>query len=204
MVVALQQFQLGKALLHSGQFARQVVRIGYARIASTRAKGADSFYRITQKEYPANAQLIHALASVGIRPDPHDLHSDIRAKLALQALAHHVFTAHVLWVCIGCHLVVNTPHIIGHQVLPDGAIFVERRFNPGVALHGRMRCEAHIGNAPAIITFLAFYCGPYPLVERAVPTGRINDMISGNDVVTGWRCDRDQSARFVLRKRYGA
>ena len=35
------------------------------------------------------------------------------------------------------HLVVEAPDVVGHQVLPDGAAFVERRVDPGPALGRR-------------------------------------------------------------------
>ena len=48
------------------------------------------------------------------------------------------------------HLVVDAPDVVGHQVLPDGAAFVEGRVDPGPALGRQRLLEAHVADAPAV------------------------------------------------------
>ena len=156
------------AAQHSSQFPGQVVGIGNAGVAAACTKGADHFSRVAYEKHTTVLQLVQALGFVGIRPDPDNLALHIAAELFGQSFAHHVFAADIGRVCVRCHLVINAPDIVAHQVLPDCAVVVERGLDPGVAFGGRCVCEAHIGNAPAVIAAFAVHGRTHPIVKRCV------------------------------------
>ena len=185
-VVTVKQFGSGAVLYHGCQLPGQVVSILDARVAAARTKWADHMRRIAHKKHLAMAQLVNAFAAVGVRTDPHNVvlaRAHNPAQLAIDALAHNIFTADFLRVGIGPHLVVDAPHAVGHEVLPDGAAFVERRFYPGVALHGRRIFKAHISNAPAVVTFFGRDAGVTPGAKRTACAAAVNNMCSFNLVV---------------------
>jgi hypothetical protein len=139
------------------------------------------------EEDAAVAHGVHALAAVGVGPDPDDLDVHVGAELARQALAHHVLAAHRLGVGVGRHLVVDAPDVVGHEVLPDRAVLVERRLDPGMALHRRVGAEAHIGDAPAVVAAARIERHLEPLAQRAVRAGGV-DHVLGLDAVAAGRC----------------
>jgi hypothetical protein len=53
-------------------------------------------------------------------------------------------------------------------VLPDGTVVIEGRFDPGVALNGRVLAEAHIGDAPAVVALFGLQCGATPHMKWCV------------------------------------
>jgi hypothetical protein len=179
LVVAVQQLGGRAALQHGGQLPGQVVGVGDAGVAAAGAERADHLGRIAHQEQAAVPHRVDAFAAVGVRADPDDLDLAVGAELARQALAHHVFAADVLGVGVGRHLVVDAPDVVAHQVLPDGAVLVERRLDPGVALHRRLPGEAHVGDAPAVVALARRDAGAHPLAERAVAAGGVDHVVGG-------------------------
>ena len=138
------------------------------------------------------------MALVGVGAYPHDVDLHIFAKLALQPFTHHVFAADVSRIGIGFHLVVNAPHIVGHQVLPHCAVFVEGRFNPGVAFCGWASVKFDIGNAPTVIAFFAFHADACPSMEGRVRARCVDHMIGLNVVGIFWGFNTERCKIFVL------
>src|SRR5690606_30545889 len=135
------------------------------------------------------------------RADPDDFDAGVGAELAGQAFLDDVFAAHVGRVGIGRHLVVDAPDVVAHQVLPHGAVLVERRFDPGVPLHGRALGEAHVGDAPAVVPLPGGDRRADPFAEGAVRARRVDDVIGPQLVVAGRGAHRQGGAFGVLRER---
>ena len=196
-VVALQQAQAGLLAQHGSEFPGQVVGVGNAGVAAARAKRADHLGRVTNEEDAAMPHAVNAFAAVGVGPNPDHFNTHVRAKLQGQALAHHVFTADVVRVRVGGHLVVDAPHVVGHQVLPDSAVLIERRLNPSVALGRRPGGEAHVGNAPAVVPLFGGDSGIAPAAERAVCASGV-DHVGGVDLVGACRGGDAEGGRCVF------
>ena len=179
-VVAVQQRCSGVTAHHGSQLPGQVVGVLYTRIAAACAKRADHMRRVTRKKHPSVAQRVNTFTAVSVRAYPDNLALVGRqstAKLGIQSLPHHVFAADQFGVGVWCHLVVNAPDAVGHQVLPDRAAFVKGCFYPGVAFHRRRVFKAYIGNAPAVIAFFGGDRGCYPSAKRAARSGAVHHML---------------------------
>ena len=168
LVVAVEQFGRCHAPHDCSQFPGQVIGIGYAGVAASRAKRADHFGGVADEEHPPMAKMVQTLGLVGVRAHPDNLTIDIWSKLLGEAFTHDFFATDISWVGIGGHLVINAPNIVSHQMLPNSAVVIERRFNPSVSLSGRRVVEAHIGDAPAIIPALAVHGDAAPSMKRCV------------------------------------
>ena len=48
-------------------------------------------------------------------------------------------------------LIIDAPHLVAHQVLPNRPIFIEGRLDPGMPLGGGGGLEFDVGDAPAIV-----------------------------------------------------
>jgi hypothetical protein len=90
--------------------------VGNTRVAAPGPKRADHFGGVSSKKNAARIQMVQALRLVRIRANPNDVALDVLAKLPLQALANHIFAAGNCGVGVGCHLVIDAPHRIAHQV----------------------------------------------------------------------------------------
>ena len=178
--------------------------IGNAGVAAPGPKWADHFGGVSDKKDTTNTQMVQALGFISIGADPHDVAVDVGTKLALQSLTHHVFAAGVRRVGVGCHLVIDAPHLIAHQVLPHGAVFVERGFNPGVPLQWWRVLETHIGDAPAVIAPFGVHAGLAPGMKRRVRTRGIDHVLGFDAVAAGWRFHLQGGDFIVLRKPHHA
>ena len=83
-------------------------------------------------------------------------------------------------------------------MLPHCTVFVEGRFNPGVALCGGAGVKLHIGNAPTVVAFFAFHGDAGPCVERRVRARSIDHMVGLKVVGTFWRFNAECGEIFVL------
>ena len=199
-VVAVQQGRGGAALTNCGQLPGEVVGILHARVSASCAERADHMRRVTGKKHPPTAQRVDAFAAVGVGAHPDNLafiRSQRAAKLGIQALPHHVFATDRFGVGIWRHLVVNAPDAIGHQVLPDGAALVKRRFNPGVALDRWRVFKTHIGNTPAVIAFFGRDRGLAPGPKRAARAGAVNHVFCLQRV-GACRCGQAQGGHICI------
>jgi len=134
-VVAVQQFWERAARHHGRQLPGRVVSVLDARVAAALTKRADHMRCIANKKHPATAQLVNAFAAVGLRADPNDVvlaRACNPAQLAIDAVAHNVFTADLLRVGIGPHLVVDAQ-------LPN---------RTNTPRHARQKCGPHCTARP--------------------------------------------------------
>ena len=164
----MQQLRRRLVFDHSGDFPGQVIGVGNAGVAPPGPKRADHFGGVSSKKDMTGAQMVQALGFISIGAHPNDVAFDVFAKLPLQALAHHIFAAGDCGVGVGCHLVIDAPNRIAHQVLPNSAVFIEWGFNPSVPLCRWCVFKAHIGNAPAVIASLGVHAGLAPRVKGGV------------------------------------
>ena len=130
--------------------------------------------------------MVKQLAAVAVGAHPHNIAIGVGAKLTPQPLTQNVLSAHIGGIGVRRHLVVNAPNIVGHQVLPHGAVIVEGGFNPGVAFGRRLLLETHIGDAPAIVSFDARHRYRAPLVKRCVAAGGIDDVMCPKGIGAFW------------------
>ena len=186
LVVAVEQCGGCAVVVNSGYFPSQVIGIADAGVTASCTKWADHFGGVSHKEYAFGIHAFNQLAAVAVRAYPHNVAFSLRAKLFGQALTQHVFTADIGWVVVWAHLVVNPPHVIRHEVLPHGAVVVERRFNPSVALSGWLHFKTHVCYAPPVVALDARYWHIAPLVKRCACASAIHH-IGGIELVVAFR-----------------
>ena len=149
-VVAVEQRIAGLALHDQRQLPAQVGRVLDAAVAAARAEGAHDVGRVADEEHAAVAEALEQVVAVAVGADPDELELHVRPELLAQPRAGHLGPADVGRVAVLGHLVVDAPDAVGHQVLPDGAAFVEGRVDPGPALDRQRLLEAHVADAPAV------------------------------------------------------
>ena len=149
-VVGIEDRRLGPAAPEPVELPDQVVGVLDAAVAAASAERAHAVCAIADEEHGPFAKALHDMAAIAVRTDPHEFVVHVLAELRVQALGNHLRAADRLRVGIRIHLVVQPPDVVGHQVLPDRAVLVERRLDPGPALDLRLVPEAHIGDAPAV------------------------------------------------------
>ncbi|MDT4863284.1 hypothetical protein FQZ97_979820 [compost metagenome] len=83
-------------------------------------------------------------------------------------------------------------------MLPDRAVVVERRLDPGVALHRWVPGEAHVGDAPAVVAPARIERHLQPLAQRAVRARGVNHVLGLQPIAAGGGFYRERGAVVVL------
>src|SRR3990172_1153027 len=176
-VVRVEQALRREALPDERQLPAEVERVLDAGVAAARAEGADDVCRVADEEHAPVAEVVEKGGAGRIGAHPHQPELAV-PEVRAQPRFGHVPAAHVLGIAVGGHLVVYPPNHLPHQLLPDAAVLVERRLDPGPALGHELLLEADVGDAPAVGAARAVGLEPEAVADRAVHAGRVDDPFS--------------------------